>query len=70
MFRNSQKKNHKNIWIFIIIVLIPKYVIAVVNTYFKYSIINNIALHTHPSILTTIINLSYYEVTPPPQGLS
>ena len=33
--------------------------IAVVNTYVKYSIINNITLHTHPSILAnTIINLS------------
>ena len=49
VFRNSRKKNHKNIWNFIIIVSIPKYMIAVANTYFKYFIINNIAL-AHKSI--------------------
>ena len=46
------EKSHENIWIFTIIVPIPKYVIALVNTYLKYSFIQNISTicTTHTSI--------------------
>ena len=65
MFQDSIRENHKNIQFLLLYFPIPKYVIAVVNTYLKYSFIKNISQYTphiSSSILTnTIINLSYYE---------